>query len=93
MATRRVKKTIRVQFITAPGCSECAAAKRVISDFQNKFPTLNLRVEEVDITSLKGLELAVKHSVMSNPGIIINDELFSSGYLDPEKFTSKILSL
>ena len=84
---------IRIQFLTAPGCLECERAKAVFQEVKKKFPYLNLRVEEIDITSLKGLELAVEHSVLSNPGIIINGELFSSGSLDKEKFIGKILSL
>ncbi len=84
---------IRIQFLTAPGCLECERAKIIFQEVKKKFPYLNLWVEEIDITSLKGLELAIKHSVMSNPGIIINSELFSTGSLDKEKFIGKILSL
>ena len=79
--------------MTAPGCLECERAKIIFQEVKKKFPYLNLWVEEIDITSLKGLELAIKHSVMSNPGIIINSELFSTGSLDKEKFIGKILSL
>lgn len=84
---------IRIQFLTAPGCMECERTKVVFQEVKKKFPHLKLQIEEIDITALKGLELAVEHSVMSNPGIIINGELFSTGSLDKEKFISKILSL
>lgn len=93
MVNHRVKKIIRLQFLTAEGCGDCENAKQIISEVRNKFPYLKLQVEEIDVTSLKGLKLAVEHSVMSNPGIIINDKLFSTGHLDQEKFTNKILSL
>lgn len=93
MATYKVKKAVRLQFLTAEGCSDCENAKQIISEAKNKFPYLNLRVEEVDVTSLKGLKLAVKHSVMSNPGVIINGKLFSTGHLNHDKFIDKILSL
>ena len=77
---------IRIQFWTAPGCLECERAKAVFQEVKKKFPYLKLQIEEVNITTLKGLELAVEHSVLSNPGIIINGELFSTGSLDKEKF-------
>ncbi|MEK7597275.1 MAG: thioredoxin family protein [Patescibacteria group bacterium] len=89
----KVNKTIHLQFLTAEGCSDCENAKQIISEIKNKFPYLKLQIEEIDITSLKGLKLAVEHSVMSNPGIIINEKLFSTGRLDQEKFIDKILGL
>lgn len=93
MTTHKVKKTIRLQFLTADGCSDCEHAKQIINEVKNKFPYLKLHIEEIDVTSIKGLELAVEHSVMSNPGIIINGKLFSTGHLDKEKFFDKILKL
>ena len=84
---------IKIQFLTAPGCSECSRVKAVFQEVKKKFPYLKLQIEEIDITTLKGLELAVEHSILSNPGIIINKKLFSTGSLDKEKFISKILSL
>lgn len=93
MTTHRVKKTIHLQFLTAEGCSDCVHAKQIIEETKNKFPYLKMELEEIDVTTLKGLDLVVKHSIMSNPGIIINGELFSTGHLNREKFISKILSL
>ena len=84
---------IRIQFLTAPGCLECERAKAVFQEVKKKFPYLNLQIEEINIATFKGLELAVEHSVLSNPGIIINGSFFSSGTLDKEKFINKILSL
>ncbi len=84
---------IRIQFLTAPGCLECERAKVIFQEVKKKFPYLKLQIEEINITTLKGLELAIKHSILSNPGIIINGELFSTGSLDKEKFIGKILSL
>ncbi|PJA55681.1 hypothetical protein CO165_02275 [Candidatus Roizmanbacteria bacterium CG_4_9_14_3_um_filter_33_18] len=82
-----------IKLLTAEGCSDCENAKQIINEIKNKFPYLKLQIEEIDITSLKGLELAVEHSVMSNPGIIINEKLFSTGHLDRDKFFDKILAL
>lgn len=93
MVNHKVNKTIHLQFLTAEGCSDCENAKQIINEIKNKFPYLKLQIKEIDITSLKGLELAIEHSVMSNPGIIINEKLFSTGHLDRNKFFDKILSL
>ena len=93
MTNHKVNKTIHLQFLTAEGCGSCENAKQIINEIKNKFPYLKLQIEEIDITSLKGLELAIEHSVMSNPGIIINEKLFSSGHLDRDKFFDKILAL
>ena len=92
VVSHKVNKTIHLQFLTAEGCHDCETAKQIINEVKNKFPYLKLQIEEIDITSLKGLKLAVEHSVMSNPGIVINDELFSTGHLDRDKFFDKILS-
>lgn len=93
MTTHKAKKIIHIQFLTAEGCNDCEHAKRIINEVKNKFPYLELEVEEIDIAGLKGLELMVEHSVMSNPGIIINGKLFSTGPLSKDKFLGKILSL
>jgi len=84
---------IKIQFLTAPGCLECERAKALFQEVKKKFPDLKLQIEEIDITTLKGLDLAIKHSVLSNPGVIINGELFSTGSLNKEKFINKILAL
>ena len=93
MANHKVNKTIHLQFLTAEGCGDCENAKQIINEIKNKFPYLKLQIEEIDITSLNGLKLAIENSIMSNPGIIINGKLFSTGHLDQDKFIDKILSL
>lgn len=84
---------IKVQFLTAPGCSECERAKIIFQEVKKQFPFLKLSIEEVNVSTLKGLQLAVEYSVLSNPGIIINGEFFSAGSLDKTKFIGKVLSL
>jgi len=84
---------IRIQFLTAPGCLECERAKVIFQEVKKEFSYLKLHIEKINIITAKGLDLAVEHSVLSNPGIIINGKLFSSGTLDKKKFISKILSL
>ncbi len=82
---------INIQFITSQNCSECIQAKQILKEAKNFFP--KLRVQEYDVMGVNGLEIAVKYGMMAIPGIIINDELFSVGNLDREKFYEKINSL
>lgn len=84
----KVDNIIRIQFITSSNCTECIQAKKILKEAKSQFP--NVIVQEYDVMGLKGLELAVKHEVMANPGVIINDELFSAGSLDKEKLLKKL---
>ena len=79
---------ITIQFLTSQSCSECVQAKQILDEAKIQYP--KLKIEEYDVMSLKGLELAVKYGIMANPGIIINDEIFSVGTLDKEKLFEKI---
>ncbi len=79
---------IRIQFLTSQNCSECLEAKQILKEAKAKYP--DLKVEEYDVMGIRGLELAVKYGIMANPGVIINDELFSVGSLDKEKLFEKI---
>ena len=82
---------ITIQFLTSPSCSECLQAKQILKEAKVQYP--KLKVKEYDVMGFKGLELAVKYGIMANPGIIINDELFSVGNLDREKLFGKISKL
>lgn len=88
MLKLKADNTIQVQFITSPNCPECIQAKQILKEAKSKFH--NIVVKEYDVIGLKGLELAVKYSIMANPGIVINDKLFSVGFLNKEKLFQKI---
>lgn len=90
MPQLKVNNTISIQLITSKDCSECIQAKQVLKEAKLKFS--NLQIKEYDVMDLKGLELAVKHGVMANPGIIINGELFSAGSLNKEKLLAYLHS-
>ena len=91
MSKLKADNTIHIQFITSVSCPECFQAKKIINEAKVKYP--KLKVKEYDVMGFKGLELAVNYGIMANPGIIINDELFSVGNLDIDKFYEKINSL
>ncbi len=82
---------INIQFLTVPGCHECAKAKEIFEEIKPQYP--EMQIEEIDGTTSKGMEIAQKYSVMASPGIIINNELFSTGALSKEDFVKKLNEL
>jgi len=74
-----------------PGCHNCAAAKKIFDEIMPDFP--NVEVKEIDMTTPEGQELVQKYGIMSSPGIVINEELFSTGGVDREKLIEKLKSL
>lgn len=81
----------KIQFLTMPGCHNCKAVKKIFDEVTPDFPSVE--VEKMDMMSEKGQELVQKHSIMASPGIVINDELFSTGGVDKEKLVEKLGSL
>ena len=83
--------TITIQFVTSPGCTHCAEVRKVFDELKPKYP--QMQIEEIDVTTEKGMELAVKYGIMTSPGIIVNGELFSTGGINKENFVKKLDSL
>lgn len=71
------KKQINLILVTTKGCVECAEVKEILKKISPDFSELNIK--EVDVITPEGRELVSKYGIMSSPGIIINDELFSMG--------------
>ena len=80
-----------IQFLTMVGCHNCAAAKKIFDEVIPEYP--NVEVTEIDITSQEGQELVAKYAVLASPGVIIDDELFSTGGVDRDKLVEKLKSL
>ncbi len=80
-----------IKFLTMVGCHNCAAAKKIFDEVIPEYP--NVEVVEIDITSEEGQELVSKYAVLASPGIIIDDELFSTGGVDRDKLVEKLQSL
>lgn len=82
-------KKIKIQEVSTVSCSSCAAAKEILeNDIKPAFP--DIEIEYIDMLSEEGQKMVQKYSIMSSPGIIINNELFSVGGLDKEKLIEKI---
>lgn len=82
---------INIQFVTVPGCHECAKAKEIFEELKPEFP--QMQIEEVSATTPKGIELVQKYGIMASPGIVINNELFSTGGIDKTKLVEKLKTL
>lgn len=83
---------IKVIEVSTPGCSHCAEAKKFFEEeIIPKYK--NVEIENLSVLDPRGQELVSKHMIFASPGIIINDELFSTGGIDKKKFTQKIEEL
>lgn len=82
---------INIQFVTVEGCYHCARAREIFGELKPKYPGMN--IEEIDATTPQGMELVSKYGIFQSPGILINDELFSTGGLDKAKFIEKLDAL
>lgn len=83
---------VKIQEVTSPGCSHCAAAKKILEgEIKPRFP--EVEIEYIDMTTEQGQKMIQGYGIMSSPGIIVNSELFSVGGLDKNKLIEKIKSL
>jgi len=82
---------ISIQFITVPGCHECAKAKKIFEEIKPQYP--EMQIEEIDATTPRGMEMTQKYSIMASPGIVMNNELFSMGALRKEDFMKKLAEM
>lgn len=82
---------IKLQFIHVPGCHTCVEVMKIIKEIQPQFP--DLEIEEIDATTDRGQELLQKYRIMSSPGVIINDEMFSMGMIKKEDLVKKLQSI
>jgi glutaredoxin len=84
--------TIKIQELSTPGCSHCAAAKKILDEeIKPSFP--DVEIEFIDMLTEQGQKMVQQYGIMSSPGIIVNGELFSMGGLDKKKLIEKIQSL
>jgi glutaredoxin len=68
---------IKVQLVKSEGCVHCEQVKAILEKLKPEFP--DLEVEEVLMTTEKGMELIQKYVIMSSPGVIINGQLAFTG--------------
>jgi glutaredoxin len=70
-------KALHVELIKTEGCSHCAQVKEILERLKPEYP--GLKVEEILMTTDKGMELVGKYGIMASPGVIINGKLAFTG--------------
>lgn len=80
---------IKLELLTMPGCSHCAAAKKTIDRIKGDFPEMS--VEIVDVT--ENPEAAQKYMLMSAPGIVLNGKLEFTGGVTEEALRKRLNEL
>ncbi len=86
-----VKNEIKMIFVTREGCVHCVETKKILEKLRPEYP--ELIIDEVDMTTPEGQELISKYSIMSSPGIIINNELFAMGGTTEKELRNKFTEL
>jgi glutaredoxin len=81
---------INITLLTSPGCHTCETVKDILNNLE---PEYDLEIEEIDVTTDKGQKLAKEHNITSAPGIIINDEFFSSGSVTEDQLRDELDTL
>ncbi len=82
----------KIIFLTMPGCHNCEAAKKVFEEVMPEFKEF-FEIEEVDMTTPEGMQMASEYGVLASPGIVINNELFSTGGVNKEELIEKLKSI
>jgi glutaredoxin len=72
----------RVTLLTQDDCAFCDHAKTVLARLGAEQP---LEIDEIRLDSAEGRALAVQHTVLFAPGVLLNGALFSHGRLSEKK--------
>ena len=83
--------TIDVTVVKSPNCTHCAAFREFWEEIKSDWPKVQPR--EISITTPEGQALALQHMIMASPGVVINDELLSTGGVNKERFIAKLKEL
>ncbi|MFT7644372.1 MAG: glutaredoxin [Candidatus Paceibacteria bacterium] len=84
-------KDIKLEEVSSPGCSHCAAFKEYWEGEAINWPNVTFR--ELSLVDPEGQEMVQKHQIFASPGIIINGELFATGGVDKIAFKKKLQEL
>lgn len=84
-------KTVTLTELSSPGCEHCKTFEKFWHSIENQWPSVEYK--NISVTTPEGQELASKHMIMSSPGIVINDELFSTGGVNTKQLLEKLKEL
>ena len=78
---------IAITLLTQADCTLCEQAKTVLAKVAADHP---IAVDEIDLGSEQGHELALTAGVMFAPGVLIDGEPFSYGRLSERKLRARL---
>lgn len=76
-----------VTVLTQENCTWCEQAKAILRDISATRP---LVIEEIELTSEHGRNLAISHGVVFAPGILLDGQLFSYGRPSEKKLRRRL---
>ena len=85
------KLPITLEVLTSLGCAHCHAFLEFWKKDGSTWP--NVTMKEVSLLTAEGQAMVGKYSIFASPGIIVNEELFSTGGFDKKKLIEKIEAL
>ena len=84
-------KQITLEELSSPGCHNCAEFEKFWRSIEDNWP--NVTFTNLSVTTSEGQALAQKHMIMASPGIVLNEELFSTGGVNKDKFVERLKKL
>ncbi len=72
----------QITLLTQPSCSMCTHAKSVLHRLEQEY---RLSIQELDLASADGQQLAARAGVMFAPGLLLDGQPFSFGRVSERK--------
>lgn len=69
---------INLTLLTQHDCAWCSDGRKLLTELSEELP---LRIEEVDLNSDRGRQLAGEHRLMFAPGLLADNRLIAHGRL------------
>ena len=77
---------LNVELVVVEGCHVCKEVKKT---FDNLKPAYDFTLKEFTTDTDRGHYLTDKYDITSAPGIVINDEYFTSGHVTREEIIQR----
>ena len=84
-------KSVELVELSSPGCHICKQFEEFWHTIEKDWPSV--KYKNVSVITPEGQEIVQKHMIMASPGIILNDELWSTGGFNKDKFVEKLKEL
>ena len=84
-------KQIILEELSSLGCHICKQLEEFWHSIEKDWP--NVKYKNIDVITPEGQEMAQKYMIMASPGIVFNNELWSTGGFNKNKFVAKLKEL